>query len=663
MLFQLRNYKLYIMLAADAAIFALSLTLAYLLRFDFHLSPHLSQLSSLWLLAVPIKILSFVFLGLYRGMWRYTDIRDFWRLFQASLFSSLVLLVLILLLYRFEGYSRTVFVIDGLLTFLLCGGLRVGIRSLYRYQDNIRAKNSFSWEVSRKRFRELQDVLVIGAGDAGEKLLRETIENPALNYHVAGFLDDNREKIGRTLHGVPVLGTVEEMERFVKRYNISQVFIAIPTASGREMRRILETCRDCGISFKTLPGLGEIMEGRVSVSDLREVSYEDLLGREQISLDTASIRQYLAGRTILVSGAGGSIGSELCRQIVAYSPAKLILLDASELNLYNMQMELEHEIGFQGYTPVLCKVQNQGLVDRVFQAHQPSVVFHAAAYKHVPLLEANPWEAVENNIIGSKVLMEAAQRHRSEKFVLVSTDKAVRPTNIMGASKRIAELMLHVYNSQSSTQFMAVRFGNVVGSSGSVIPLFKKQIRHGGPVTVTHPEMTRYFMTIHEATQLILQAGALGSGGEIFILEMGTPVRIRDMARDLIKLMGKEPDKDVEIVYTGLRPGEKITEELITDEEGIVPTQHEGIMVLKHSNGYYWETEYGKWLAERIQELKTAALELDSPGLREKLAELVPEYKPQAEPSPQAKSHSRDHSSHSRSPRTAAAEQPRALGK
>ncbi|KXB09397.1 hypothetical protein AKJ60_00360 [candidate division MSBL1 archaeon SCGC-AAA385M11] len=627
MLNQLKNYKFYVMLLADVAIFFLSLAMAYLLRFDFHPEQHyINQLQFVWLLAVPLKTGVFIMLGSYKGMWRYTALRDFWRLFQASFVSSLILVGIILILYRFEGYPRSVFIIDGLLTLLLTGGLRVGIRSMYRYRDNLKPRHVFSLTVSRNRSRQLQDVLIIGAGDAGEKLLRETIENPALNYHVAGFLDDDVEKIGRTVHGVPVLGLIKDLEHFVSSLHIELVFIAIPSASGQQMRRIMDLCRQCKVQFKTLPGLGEIMDGKVSVSDLRQVSFEDLLGREPVLLDTGSIAHYLTDKTVLVTGAGGSIGSELCRQIVPFHPRLLILLDASELNLYSIEMELKHERGFRSFVSCLGRVQDEQQMTRLFSEYSPEVVFHAAAYKHVPMLEANPWEAVWNNIVGSLVVMSMAKHYQSERFVLVSTDKAVRPTNIMGTSKRVTELLLHGSNQSGSTKFMAVRFGNVVGSSGSVIPLFKKQIAYGGPVTVTHPEMTRYFMTIQEAAQLILQAGALGKGGEIFVLEMGTSVRIRDMARVLIKLMGKEPDQDIEIVYTGLRPGEKITEELITDEESILPTEHEGIMLLTHNQTAYDQAAYQAWLMKNIEALKRAAARFDRQAIQEKLAEIVPKY-------------------------------------
>lgn len=624
---QMTNYKFYIMLLADVAIFILSITLAYMLRFDFHLeSRYISQLQFVSFMAVPIKTGIFIVFGSYKGMWRYTGLRDFWRLLQASLVSSLILVGLILFLHRFEGYPRSVFVLDGLLTFLFSSGLRIGIRSLYRYRDNLGLRPSFSFGNAQKGSKQLQDVLIIGAGDAGEKLLRETIENPELNYHVAGFLDDDPGKLGRAIHGVPVLGGIDELCPFAASLGITQVFIAIPSASGSQMRHIMDLCRECAVSFKTLPGLGEIMNGKVSVSDLREVSFEDLLGREPVPLDTGSIAQYVAGRTVLVTGAGGSIGAELCRQIVPYAPRTLVLLDASEFNLYSIQMELEHEMGYKGYIARLGRVQDRKQMERIFFEHRPEVVFHAAAYKHVPLLEANPWEAVWNNIIGSYNTMSLAREYRGERFVLVSTDKAVRPTNVMGMSKRVAERLMHGFNQGGTTRFMAVRFGNVVGSSGSVIPLFKRQIAHGGPVTVTHPEITRYFMTIQEAAKLIVQAGALGRGGEIFVLEMGTPMRIRDMARHLIQLMGKEPDRDVEIVYTGLRPGEKITEELITEEEGILPTRHEGIMVLTHNSVDSDPSAFMARPREKLEKLQEAASRFDSEDIRGCLAELVPEH-------------------------------------
>ena len=450
---------------------------------------------------------------------------------------------------------------------------------------------------------------MIGAGDAAEKTVREIEDNPNLPYEVIGFVDDDPDKTGLRIHRIPVLGTVDDLPEFAEQTRAEELLIAIVTLTGPQMKRIVGLCQQTGLPFKVLPGLGELINGKVSVSAIRDISYKDLLGRDEVTLDQDQIGEYLRGKTVLVTGAGGSIGSELCRQIIRFSPARLILFDSSEENLYAIQMELLHEFQITDAVPVLGKVQDVRLLDLVFRRHKPEVVFHAAAYKHVPLVEHNPWQAVHNNIFASQLLIEAVIRHRVRRFVLVSTDKAVRPTNVMGASKRLTELLMLTYARNTwdgwfskawrkvpateaapvfqpeaphhGTKFMAVRFGNVLGSSGSVIPLFKRQIERGGPVTVTHPDITRYFMSIEEAAQLILQAGSMGGDGEIFILKMGEPVKIDQMARDMIRLAGKEPDVDIEIHYTGLRPGEKLYEELITEGEGIVPTGHEKIMVLR----------------------------------------------------------------------------------
>jgi len=626
---QFKNYKLYIMLVADAAIFVFSLFCAYLLRFDFTPSTdYLLQMIDLYLYALPIKVAVFFLFGIYRGMWRYTDLLDFWRLLQASLVSSLLLVALVLYLYRFEGYPRSVFFIDGLLTLLFCCMLRVLIRTMYRYRENLQVAG-LPWKRGNKRKGRLENVMIIGAGDAGEKLIREIIENPALNYNVIGLLDDALEKKGRSVHGIPVLGQVQYLETLGPKMDLNKVFIAMPDASGEQMREIITICDKLKVTYKTLPSLGDIVNGQVSINDLRDVDYEDLLGREQVSLDFASIQNYLEGQVILISGAGGSIGSELTRQITKFNPAKIVILDVSELNLYNIQSELDFELSFFDYVPILGQIQDRSLLKWVFEQHSPNVVFHAAAYKHVPILENNPWQAVFNNIYGSQVIMDLALKFKVVKFVLVSTDKAVRPTNVMGVSKRIVELMMYKYNQLSQTAFMAVRFGNVLGSSGSVIPLFKKQIEHGGPVTVTHPEISRYFMSISEAAQLIVQAGALGKGGEIFILDMGVPVRIDDMARDLILLMGKEPDIDVNIEYTGVRAGEKLYEELVHNFETLTTTSHEKIMVLKNKTSQKpMDKEPQINLEQGIIELLQLAKKRDSQGIKYNLHELVPEYVP-----------------------------------
>ena len=623
---QFKNRHLYLMIASDAVLFIVAHFVAYLIRFEF--APNQTELWQFvvvlpWL--IPLKLAVFFLFGLYRGMWRYTSIRDFWRLAEACLVAMLLIMAVILFVYRFQAFSRAVYLLDAGLTFFLAGGLRMAIRSYFARKERTQAGLMYSFPPShRKR------VLIIGAGAAGEKILREVFDNYQLHYDVAGLIDDDLQKLGRSIHGVSVLGSVGELPGIVESENIEEVLIATPSASGEQMRRIVDICKGCNVFYKTLPGIGEIIDGRVSVKVLRDVKYEDLLGRPPVHLDSAGIRNYISGRVVLITGCGGSIGSELCRQVIKYQPRQLILVDAGEANLFHIQMELHHELDYQNYRVVLGHVQDKTLMQSIFQEFNPHVVFHAAAYKHVPILEKNPWEAVTNNIIGSRVVMGLAVEHNVERFVLVSTDKAVRPTNVMGASKRVTELLLQSFQG-NATRFMAVRFGNVVGSSGSVIPLFRRQIEQGGPVTVTHPDVNRYFMTIPEAAQMIIQAGALGRGGEVFILKMGTPVNIADMARDLIRLSGKEPDKDIKIIFTGLREGEKLYEELITVGEGIVPTEHEKIMVLRSDgflNGLRSASALQEWLNTELIPLYDAALRHDAQAIKRKLQEIVPEYTP-----------------------------------
>jgi len=630
---QWKNPNFYVMLAGDGVFFALALVAAYLLRFDFQLSPsNLEQIKHLIVPFVCLKLSIFLAFGLYRGMWRYTSLKDIWRLAQACAFASIVLVSWLAFVYHFARFSRAVLLLDLMLTFMFTAWFRVMVRYVSGLSQGGSLAVNFSRLRPRNRLKPQKNVVIIGAGQGGEKILREIFDNPHLKYNVIGFLDDDPKKIGRSIYGIRVLGRADELPLIAGRHEIYEVFIAIPSASGKQIRRIVGICDDCGVAYKTLPGIGEIMDGKVSIKALRDVGYEDLLGRPPVRLDTSEIAQYLTGRSVLVTGCGGSIGSELCRQIIRFDPRKLILVDAGEANLYQILMELEHEKGFHNYCAILGDVRNRKLLESVFTQYSPEVVFHAAAYKHVPMIERNPWEAIFNNVLGSKVIMETAAKNGVERFVLVSTDKAVRPTNVMGASKRIAELIM-LSLQDNSTRFMGVRFGNVVGSSGSVVPLFRRQIECGGPVTVTHPEVTRYFMTIPEAAQLILQAGSMGEGGEIFILEMGSPVKIVDMARDLIRLSGKEPDEDIEIIFTGLREGEKLYEELITVGEGIVATPHEKIMVLRSHdgkmNGHSNLDDFRRWLDGHLKELFEAAERFDAQGIKSKIKEFVPEYQPE----------------------------------
>lgn len=622
---QCKNAKFYIMIIADSVLFTAALTISFLLRMDFNLqSIHITQINSLLPMMIGTKVAIFFALGLYRGMWRYTSLRDIIRLGYAAILACAVVVTWLVFHNRFNDYSRAVMLMDTMLTFLLTAGVRVGIRLSLTSRSPM--KEGTEWWWPRRKSGGRHRVLIVGAGNAGEKLFREIEDAPHLGYQITAFIDDAPGKAGRTLHGIRIYGPLDILPNVVKERNIHDILIAIPSATGPQMRRIVELCEAADVSFKTLPGMSAIIDGRVTIQSIRKVDYEDLLGRAPVMLDTAGIRELLHKKKALITGCGGSIGSELCRQIVKFQPEQLILWDASEANLYQLQMELHHELEFHDYIPILGQIQQSGLLDRVFAQYKPDIVFHAAAYKHVPLLEQNPWDAVLNNIVASEMLMKTAVRHQTHRFVLVSTDKAVRPTNVMGASKRATEIILQSLTGRS-TRFMAVRFGNVLGSAGSVIPLFQRQIEHGGPVTVTDREVTRYFMTIPEAAQLILQAGSMGNGGELFILDMGTPVKIVDMARDLIRLSGKEPDIDIPIVFTGMRPGEKLYEELITEGEGILATHHRKIRVIEPSA----ESAAAATRAlQHLGELTRAAGEHNAESIRKWLGTLVPEYTPEA---------------------------------
>jgi len=621
-----RNLNFYLMLGADALCFAAALTISYLLRFDFNLSnAYGAQLIGLLKYDLPLKLGVFLLLGLYRGMWRYTSLVDFWKLTEAVVLASALFVALVAFRFGFTGFSRSVLAMDALLCLMFTAGVRLTIRTVYA--------RTAAWNSARKRpQRPARRILVIGAGSLGERLVREISSTPQLNYEVVGFLDDDPAKRGRSLHDREVLGGVDDLARVAEDRGVEELCIAVSHASAAQMRRIVELCKASGLPQRILPATSELLEGRVALT-LRPVDYLDLLGRSEAALDEAGIAATIRGRVVLVTGCGGSIGAELCRQVVRFRPARLVLVDLSEYNLYAIARELSAELSFTDYSCVLGSVADLPLMRRVMAGHRPALVLHAAAYKHVPMLEENPWAAVTNNILGTRAAMQAAVESGVERFVLVSTDKAVRPTSVMGASKRVTERLMACF-AGGATRFMAVRFGNVVGSSGSVVPLFRRQIERGGPVTVTHPEMTRYFMSISEACQLILQAGAMGQadalsrrgrGGEIFVLDMGQPVRILDMARDLIRLSGKEPGVDVDIVFTGLRPGEKIFEELITEGEGVVRTEHEKIMVLGGTLGDD-PADLACVLDRSLEELSAAAQAQDGEAIRALLTRLVPEY-------------------------------------
>jgi len=616
-----RNF--WIILSIDILLLCLSYFLSYFIRFEGKIPPEeISNFKNTVWLIIPSKIFIFFLFNLYRGMWRYTSINDLTNLIKAIFVSSTVIILTILYLHRFEGYPRSVFVIDAFLTLVLIGGIRLFIRLiLQKATSNITGMAQFPFFQNTKE--GLKRLLIIGAGDAGEKILRELRDNPRLKYNVVGFLDDDPKKHGMQIHGVPVLGDIDQLLDLISEHEVDELLIAIAYSTRKEMRRIVDLCKETGLKYRIIPGMGELIDGRLTVKAIRDVAYEDLMGREAVQLEMEKIGEYLKDKTILVTGAGGSIGAELCRQIARYFPKNLILFDRTENNLYEIEMELQRDFPYLRYSPILGNVLNKEVLRKFFLKYRPQVVFHAAAYKHVPIMELNPWEAIFTNIKGTYSLLEVVREFEVNRFVLVSTDKAVRPSNVMGASKRVAELLTQCYNNSfNPTRFMSVRFGNVIGSSGSVIPLFKRQIEKGGPVTVTHPEVTRYFMTIPEAAQLILQAGAMGEGGEIFILDMGSPVKIFDLARDLIRLSGFEPDEDIEIKFIGLRPGEKLYEELITEGEDIIPTRHEKILVLRKAPCDL------NWLKTKIDELTVLAEKQDALGIKKKLEEIVPEYEP-----------------------------------
>lgn len=632
MLYQFKNRNFYVILIGDLLLFAASLVLAYGVRFSLAI-PDKEWDRILFLLPflLPVKAVVFFVMGVYRGMWRYTSIPDAIRLGKASVLATLTLMTALTIAQQFKGYPRSVFVADCIFTLFFCGGFRVAIRivgtnkqTLFRFWDRD--------EDEGLPVRHVR-LLIIGAGDAAASIIREIQGNAHSPYEVVACVDDDARKHGQVMLEVPVRGPIDKLLYFVNRFQADEILIAMPSVVGGEMRRIVAICKASGLPFKTLPSLGSLVDGKVTVSDVREVKYEDILGRPPVQLDMAGIGSYLSGKTVAVTGAGGSIGSELCRQILRFKPATLVLIEANEFNLYKIERELQIDGRFRSLQAVMGRVQDRALMKTVFDRYRPHVVFHAAACKHVPMVELNPWEGILNNVVGSLVMMDVAEESGVERFVLVSTDKAVKPTNVMGASKRVAEIALQSRR-PGNTRFMAVRFGNVLGSSGSVIPLFRKQIHAGGPVTVTHPEMTRYFMMIPEACQLILQAGAMGDGGEIFILEMGTPVKIADMARDMIRLSGKIPEQDIQIVYTGLRPGEKLYEELITHGEGIVATAHEKIMVLRRNGNPRNAEDLDRQVRAQVAGLSVAAETFEPATIKAALKEIVPEYTPAGAVSP-----------------------------
>ncbi|MHB0982742.1 MAG: polysaccharide biosynthesis protein [Thiobacillus sp.] len=594
---------------------------AYWLRFNLDV-PAEFQAAALTTLVwvVPLQAVAFWRFGLYRGIWRFASLPDLKRIVLAIGLAAL-LIPLVLVLFRVSAaVPRSVLILDPLLLVILMGGSRMAYRAWKEHR------------LASVLHPDSKPVLVAGAGSAADFLLRELARNPS-GFHVVGLLDDSRDKQGRLVQGIPVLGTLDDVAAYAQSMGVDDVVLALPSTAHEVRKRITQICSEAGLNVLTVPSLEDLVAGRVSVSSLRPIELDDLLGRDPVELDDSGLHQLLTGQVVMVTGAGGSIGSELCRQIARFDPAKLVLFEQSELALYAMEEELSTR--FQGLqiAPVIGDVKDAVWVNQVMAEHRPAVVFHSAAYKHVPLMEGcNAWEAVRNNVLGTQVVAAAAQAHGVGKFVMISTDKAVNPTNVMGATKRLAEMTCQAMQKPSGTRFVSVRFGNVLGSSGSVIPKFQKQIEAGGPVTVTHPEITRFFMSISEAAQLVLQAGLMGEGGEIFVLDMGEPVKIAELARLMIRLSGADEDR-IRIEYTGLRPGEKLYEELLADDESTLPTPHPKLRVAKaRAADAGWYAECLTWLAHPDT--------YDEAAVKRQLQTWVPEYRAEPKTTVKAPIHS-----------------------
>ena len=519
---------------------------------------------------IIVSIIIFAICNLYSSLWIYASIREMVNIAVASIFATIFQIALFVFLEpRGNRLPRSYFV-------LFCGFIFLFtffIRFLYRAVREFKSIN--------RPVEVLKRVMIVGAGEAGDSLIKEIKANPHLNKKVVCIIDDAKAKAGRKIHGIRIVGDRTDIAEAVKDYKIDEILIAVPSAKAEDRSEILNMCKLTGKEMMTLPGIYQIVNGEVNFGQLKEVDVNDLLGREPIKVDLNSIMGYVSGKVIMVTGGGGSIGSELCRQIAVHKPKQLIIVDIYENSAYDIQLELKHNFPYLNLVVLIASVRNTKRVEHIFEEYRPDIVYHAAAHKHVPLMEDSPNEAIKNNVLGTWKIAEAAHNWGVKKFVMISTDKAVNPTSIMGASKRICEMIIQTYSKKSKTEFVAVRFGNVLGSNGSVIPLFKKQIAEGGPVTITHPDIIRYFMTIPEAVSLVLQAGAYAKGGEIFVLDMGKPVKIADLAKNLILLSGHKPDEDIKIIYTGLRPGEKLYEELLMDEEGLENTENELIHIGK----------------------------------------------------------------------------------
>jgi len=596
-----------ILLLADVVIINLAVILALLSRFDGQITlEYIDIFINSFIILTVTKIIIYYLFGLYRSLWQYASIGELIQIFLGTVSGAIVSYIFGVAMNMM--YPRTVYLFTWVFTFIMIATSRFSYRLLKRVKE-------FAYE----KLEGKRKVMIIGAGDAGSMLIRELKNHKDLLLLPTVAIDDAEWKHNARINGVPIVGDRTQIVKMVKRYKIDEIIITIPSGNKTEVAEILKICKETKCKLKILPGVFELISGKVSIKDIREVSIEDLLGRDEVKINCEEISGYLRNEVVLVTGGGGSIGSELCRQICTFGPKQLIILDIYENNAYELQNELLHLYRNKLDLKVLIgSVRDKDRLKEIFSTYKPGVVFHAAAHKHVPLMEANPAEAIKNNVIGTLNTAQCADEYGVKKFVFISSDKAVNPTNIMGASKRVCEMIIQSLNKHSETEFVAVRFGNVLGSNGSVIPLFKKQILQGGPITVTHPEIIRYFMTIPEAVRLVIQAGAIALGGEIFILDMGEPVKIVDLARDLIKLSGFVPDVDIKISFIGIRPGEKLYEELLLAEEGLKSTIHEKIFI-----GNSIDLSYNEVLL-CVNALTNSLA--DSNAIRECMGKIVPTY-------------------------------------
>jgi FlaA1/EpsC-like NDP-sugar epimerase len=601
----------------DIFLILVSVLVSYLLRLELIASLPTYYISMLWMLGISVIIKPLVYycFGLYRRLWRYASIRELLLILAAVTTASIIISVVMLGLFTigvFIGFPRGVLIIDWLVSMAFVGGLRFFFRLLA--ESSTSSSIGIIGHSRRKKW-----VLVIGGGDAGAMVVRELQKNPQLNMKPIGFLDDDPSKKDSKIHGVPVLAPLDQIDTILETRHVDEVIIAIPSASGKVLRKVTHVCRQRNVAFRTMPGLYELLGGAVSVSRLREVDIPDLLRREPVNMKAESMGEALHDRIIMVTGAGGSIGLELCRQIAQHNPDKLLILGHGENSIFSALLILKENFPALEIVPLIADVRDQPRLSVIFERWQPEVVFHTAAHKHVPLMESNIEEAITNNILGTQNIVKQALAHEVQRLVMISTDKAIRPVNVMGATKRIAEMLVLDAANRYKGSFTVVRFGNVLGSRGSVVPRFKRQIASGGPVTVTHPEMKRYFMTIPEAVHLVLQASAMSEGGENFILDMGKPVRILDLAEDLIRLSGLEPGKDIDIVFSGIRPGEKLSEDLWDKGFAYSQTAHPDIHRVDSE-----EVLSSHELATLVDNLIRLAQEGKPEAIQELLSETIP---------------------------------------